>query len=149
MGGAALIVNFMLVIALILSLGLGSNLGKSEQVAIQILDGAFAEKQDRSWAENRASPGVSDSIKSNVVGEKKMTSLEEIRRIKAEIEPELLIRPEVVGVDIGHQHVEGQKIDRLAIRIYVKHQRDGSEPPFPNQIQGVPVEVIERNITLH
>jgi len=72
-------------------------------------------------------------------------NLEEIRCIKEEIEPQLLMLPGVTAVDIGYKYVNDKKTDVLAIRIYVKKKRDVSEnDALPKNIKGVPTDVIER-----
>jgi len=79
-----------------------------------------------------------------------MKSLDEIRRIKEEVEAELLRLPGVTGVDIGYKFVEGKKTDELAIRVYVEKKRDVTEEnAVPREIQGVPTDVTERRFILH
>lgn len=79
-----------------------------------------------------------------------MRNLDEIRRIKAEVEAELLKLPGVTAVDIGHKIVGGKKTDVLAIRVYVEKKKDvPEEEVVPKQIQGVPTDVIERRFVLH
>jgi hypothetical protein len=79
-----------------------------------------------------------------------MKSLEEITRVKTEVEPELLKIPGVTGVDIGHKYVGGKKTDELAIRVYVKKKREVPEKDaIPKEIRGIPTDVIEREFVLH
>jgi hypothetical protein len=79
-----------------------------------------------------------------------MKSLDEIRRIKTEVEAELLKLPGVTGVDVGHKYVGGKETDVLAIRVYVKEKKDvPEEDAVPKQIRGVPTDVIERRFVLH
>lgn len=78
-----------------------------------------------------------------------MKSLDEIRRIKQEVERDLLKLPNVVGVDIGRKIVNGQKTDVLAIRVLVSVKKDMPEAlAVPAEIQGVPTDVILRPIEL-
>jgi hypothetical protein len=79
-----------------------------------------------------------------------MASLEEIRRIKDEAERELLKRPGVTGVDVGHKYVGGKETDTLAIRVYVEKKKEvqGTDA-IPKQIRGIPTDVIERKFVLH
>lgn len=79
-----------------------------------------------------------------------MKSLNEIRRIKAEVEAELLKLPGVTGVDVGYKYVKGKKTNVLAIRVLVKEKKDVSEEEaVPREIRGVPTDVIERRFVLH
>ncbi|OYD15457.1 hypothetical protein CH333_05690 [candidate division WOR-3 bacterium JGI_Cruoil_03_44_89] len=79
-----------------------------------------------------------------------MKSLNEIRRIKAEVEAELLKLPGVTGVDVGYKYVKGKKTNVLAIRVLVKEKKDvPEEEAVPREIRGVPTDVIERRFVLH
>lgn len=79
-----------------------------------------------------------------------MKTLEEIRRVKEEVEPELLKLPGVTGVDVGYKYVNGKQTDVLSIRIYVENKRNVPEQDvFPQQIQNIPTDVIERRFVLH
>jgi len=79
-----------------------------------------------------------------------MPGKEEVKRIKAAAEAELLKLPEVTGVDIGHKVVGGRKTDDLAIIVYVAKKGDvPADQAVPRQIQGVPTDVIERRFVLH
>ena len=79
-----------------------------------------------------------------------MKSLDEIRRIKTEVEAELLKLPGVTGVDVGYKHVGGKKTDVLSIRVYVEQKKDVPEKEaVPKQIEGIPTDVIERRFVLH
>jgi hypothetical protein len=79
-----------------------------------------------------------------------MENLDEIRRIKTEVEAELLKLPGVTGVDVGYKYVGGKKTDTLAIRVYVAEKKDVSEKDaVPKQIRGVPTDVIQRRFVLH
>ncbi len=79
-----------------------------------------------------------------------MKSIDEIRRIKAEVEGELLKLPGVTGVDIGYKYIGGKKTDILAIRILVKRKKDVLKKHIiPEEIQGVPTDVIEQSFKLH
>lgn len=79
-----------------------------------------------------------------------MTKIEEIQRVKKEVELDLMQRPGVTGVDIGPKCVDGQDTGILAIRIYVERKEDlPEELALPKEIQGIPTDVIERSFTLH
>jgi hypothetical protein len=79
-----------------------------------------------------------------------MTDLDEIRRIKTEVEGELLKLPGVTGVDVGYKYVGGKKTNTLAIRVYVEEKKDVSaEEAVPRQIRGIPTDVIQRRFVLH
>jgi len=77
-------------------------------------------------------------------------SIEEIRRIKEEVEADLLKRPGVQGVDVGYKYVGGQKTGEIAIRVLVAEKKDvPARQAVPKEIQGVKTDVIERRIVLH
>ena len=77
-------------------------------------------------------------------------SLDEIRRVKREVEAELLKLPGVTGVDVGPKSVGGRKTGQLAIRVYVEKKRDvPQDQSIPTEIQGVPTDVVERRFVLH
>jgi hypothetical protein len=79
-----------------------------------------------------------------------MGNLDEIRRIKTEVEAELLKLPGVTGIDVGYKYVGGKKTDILAIRVYVAEKKDVSaEDAVPKQIRGIPTDVIQRRFVLH
>jgi S-adenosylmethionine synthetase len=79
-----------------------------------------------------------------------MNNLEQIRRVKAEVEADLLKRPGVTGVDIGYKTVSGQETRILSIRIYVEHKHDVSEAEMlPKFIQNIPTDVVEKRFVLH
>lgn len=74
----------------------------------------------------------------------------EALRVKEEIEPELLRRPEVTGVDVGYKEVGGKPTNIIAIRIFVSRKRDVSkDQTIPKEIRGIPTDVIERRFVLH
>jgi hypothetical protein len=74
-------------------------------------------------------------------------TMEEALRVKERIEAEILGRPGVTGIDVGYYHSAGPESREPAIRIYVADR--GAAPPFPEEIDGVPVVVIERRFELH
>jgi N-glycosylase/DNA lyase len=77
-------------------------------------------------------------------------SLDEIRRIKRDVEAELLELPGVIGVDVGRKYVNGKKTDEIAIRVYVEKKKEvPAKLAIPKEIRGVPTDVIERKIVLH
>src|SRR3974390_3146381 len=73
----------------------------------------------------------------------------EARRVKEEVEPELLRRPEVTGVDVGYKDVGGLTTDIVAIRVYVARKQDvPPEEAIPKMFQRVPTDVVERRFVL-
>lgn len=76
-----------------------------------------------------------------------MTTLDEIRHIKKKVEKEILSHPGVTGVDIGYKTVGGKKTDILSIIVYVANKHDVSpeEEMLPTEIEGVPVDVVQRS----
>ena len=89
----------------------------------------------------------------HVVSSRRMTvidELSEIRRIKEEVEAELLALPGITAVDIGVKYVGGKPTDVTAIRVYVRKKQDvPPEQTIPAEIQGVATDVIERTFVLH
>jgi hypothetical protein len=79
-----------------------------------------------------------------------MKTLAEATKIKESAETRLLKQPGVTGMDVGYRVVEGKQTSEPAIRIYVTNLKDIA-PEIKNlkEIEGVPVEVIERQFTLH
>jgi hypothetical protein len=76
-----------------------------------------------------------------------MVTLEEVRRVKAEYEAELMRKLGVAGVAIGYKQINGRKTNQLCIICYVvKKKRTGQleeRDVIPEEIDGVPVDVIE------
>lgn len=70
--------------------------------------------------------------------------------VKARVEAELMALPGVTGVATGPKLVAGRRTDTWAIRVYVAQKRD-VEPALalPHEIEGVPVDVIERSFVPH
>jgi hypothetical protein len=78
------------------------------------------------------------------------SNLPEIRRIKEEVESQLLKLPGVNGVDIGPKIVGGRETGQMVIRVYVTKKHDVPEAEaIPKEIQGIPTDVIERRYELH
>ena len=74
----------------------------------------------------------------------------EVRRIKREVEDDLLRRAGVTGVDVGPKLVGGKKTGMPAIRVYV--ERKGEYPSgeeIPKTVQGAQTDVVERRFVLH
>jgi hypothetical protein len=63
-----------------------------------------------------------------------------------------LARESVTGMDIGFKMVGGQQTPQLAIRVYVRQKLPPDQVPprerLPEQVGGVPVDVIEGTVTL-
>ena len=80
-----------------------------------------------------------------------MTTREKVRCVKQQVEDDLLKIPGVVGVDIGCKVIDGKKTDILAILIYVEEKKENvhEQHMIPNQIQGIPTDVIQRKFELH
>lgn len=79
-----------------------------------------------------------------------MKNTAEIRPTKQAAEADLLKRPGVTGVDIGHKYVRGEKTDELAIRVYVEKKGDCAEKDKVSEtIEGVRTDVIQRKFVLH
>ena len=79
-----------------------------------------------------------------------MATIEEIRRIKQEVENKLLGLPGVTGVDVGLKIVGGKKTSIHSIRVYVNQKKDvDKKDTIPKKIKGIPTDVIERRFELH
>lgn len=77
-------------------------------------------------------------------------TLTEIQAIRDLHESELLGIKGVSGIDIGYKMTKGKRTDTLAIIVYVKHKADvDAAEMIPAEIEGVPVDVIERPYSLH
>ena len=77
-----------------------------------------------------------------------MKTRDEIRRIKKEVEADLLKRPGVTGVDINYKFIGGKKTDVSAIVVYVAHKCKVPEGErIPTEIQDVPTDVVERSFS--
>jgi hypothetical protein len=61
--------------------------------------------------------------------------------------------PNVVGVGVGHEVVAGQRTDHICVRVYVRRKLPKSALPpeavLPDDIDGVPVDVIEDEFSIH
>ncbi len=56
----------------------------------------------------------------------------------------------MTGVDVGPKYVNGRRTDELAIRVYVEKKSDvAAADAIPEEIEGVPTDVIERTFVLH
>jgi hypothetical protein len=78
----------------------------------------------------------------------KMKTLEEVRRIKQEVEPRLIGNPNVIGVGVGHRSAEDGRTDIPTIIVYAKNKEE-AERNLPSIIQGVPLEIVERSFIPH
>lgn len=77
-----------------------------------------------------------------------MRELEEVRRVKASAEYELLKRPGVTGIEVGYKIIKGKKTDELAIRILVEKKKDvPKDQMIPSTINSVKTDVIERTFS--
>jgi hypothetical protein len=79
---------------------------------------------------------------------------EEFERAKREFDrmkDAWLARESVTGMDIGFKMEGGQQTTRLAIRVYVREKLPLDQVPprerFPEEVGGVPVDVIEGTFT--
>jgi hypothetical protein len=77
----------------------------------------------------------------------------ELKRAKQDAEERLLALPGATGIDIGYKEVNGKPTDALAIRVLVAEKKPRSAVPenerIPEEIEGYPVDVIERRFELH
>jgi hypothetical protein len=77
-----------------------------------------------------------------------MKTLEEVRRIKQEVEPRLIDDPDVIGVGVGYRTAEDSRTDIPTIIVYAKNKEE-AERKLPSIIQGVPLEIVERSFIPH
>jgi hypothetical protein len=69
---------------------------------------------------------------------------------KKKAEESLLKLPGVTGVDIGFKEVGGKATDQIAIRVLVAEKKDVPKAQrVPEQIDGIPTDVIQRKFELH
>lgn len=79
-----------------------------------------------------------------------MKTMDEALQIKAEVEPDLINKPGVTGIDVGYRVVDGKRTEEPAIRVYVANKEAAVKAlSLPGEIQGVAVEIIERKFELH
>lgn len=70
--------------------------------------------------------------------------------VKDRVEADLLARPGVTGVATGPKVVGGVATGTWSIRVYVERKHDvASDDALPGEIDGVPVDVIERRFVPH
>jgi hypothetical protein len=76
-----------------------------------------------------------------------MVTMDDVRRVKAEYEEELMKKQGVVGVAIGYKHIDGKKTTQLCIICYVSKKRPAGELKagdiIPEAIEGIPIDVVE------
>lgn len=79
-----------------------------------------------------------------------MTDRSRAEAVKERVEGDLLGRPGVTGVAAGPRIVGGSPTGTWSIRVYVEHKRDvPPEEALPAEIEGVPVDVVERTFVPH
>ena len=70
-----------------------------------------------------------------------------VLRVKTQVEHELLQRPGVHGVGIGHKEVDGQSTGTLAVVVSVEKKRAAGElaagEMIPDEVDGVKFDVVE------
>jgi hypothetical protein len=75
------------------------------------------------------------------------------RSVKERHALQLKSYPNVVGVGVAHEVVGGQRTDRICIRVYVRRKLPKSALPpeavLPDSIDGLPVDVIEDEFSIH
>ncbi len=77
---------------------------------------------------------------------------ETIQREFERVKDAWLARESVTGMDIGFKMVAGQQTPQLAIRVYVREKLPPEQIPpregIPQEVDGIPVDVLEGTITL-
>ena len=74
-------------------------------------------------------------------------SLEQATAVKERHEQDWIKRPGVTGVDVGYREEGGTPTKDVVIRVYVSGPDKAAG--FPGQVDGVPVQVIQRRFELH
>jgi len=76
-----------------------------------------------------------------------MVTMEEVKRVKAAYEAELMGKSGVVALAIGYRYVDGEKTDELCIICYVVKKKSIEELKgheiIPREIEGVPIDIVE------
>ena len=76
-----------------------------------------------------------------------MVTMEEVKRVKAAYEEELMGKSGVVALAIGYRYVDGEKTNELCIICHVVKKKPIGELKeheiIPEEIDGVPVDVVE------
>jgi hypothetical protein len=74
----------------------------------------------------------------------------EVLTLKQRVEDQYMRLPGVTGMDVGLAGAEGAQNQEYVIRIYVANKRElPKELVGLKEIEGVPVEVVERRFELH
>lgn len=81
--------------------------------------------------------------------QKRKKSIDEIRAVKRRREQELLKISGVTGIDIGRKQPDNSTDSVLVIRVFVQKADEAVTRQIPEEIEGVPIEVIEREFRLH
>jgi hypothetical protein len=85
-------------------------------------------------------------------GEREKT-VDRAKSIKERHAARLKTYPNVVGVGVGQELVGGRRTDRVCIRVYVRKKLPKSDLPpggvLPDNIDGLPVDVIEDEFVIH
>ena len=76
-----------------------------------------------------------------------MVTMEEVKRVKAAYEAELMGKSGVVALAIGYRYVDGEKTDELCIICYVVRKKPIEDlkehEVIPREIEGVPIDIVE------
>ena len=79
-----------------------------------------------------------------------MQDIDEIMRVKKTAETDLLKRPGVTGVDVGHKYIGGKKTGELSIRVHVAEKKDvPADQQIPKDIEGIRTDVLQNTFVLH
>jgi len=75
-------------------------------------------------------------------------SISEVKKVKNQINHQLLAIPGVTALAIGPKIIGGTTLPELAIRVYVEKKRKQTEVPahqlIPKEVDGVSIDVVER-----
>ncbi len=79
-----------------------------------------------------------------------MKKVQRIIELKKLVEKEILSREGVTGIDVGYKYRNGEKTNKLCIRIFVKKKIENmkSGDVLPKEIGGVKTDIIEEEFTV-
>jgi hypothetical protein len=79
--------------------------------------------------------------------------LQKAMEVKHKIASQLMANPNVTGVGVGYKIVKGKRTEEVCIRVYVRkklpRQELRPEEVLPENIEGIPVDVIEAIYEIH
>src|SRR5215831_2484964 len=69
---------------------------------------------------------------------------------KESVEHDILKRPGVTGIAVGHKYVGGKRTGAVSIQVFVREKKSvPADQMIPSEIGGIKTDVIQRTFTLH